>query len=536
MPRIRIRNIRIFVDSDCVHDSDCMFKIIEKIAASQSKTWLAFCFSFIVGVAVFSWAEGGEDAWPVWLYFFLFLTLAVGIFFWKNRRARLVIFCLSFFIFGALRLLWALPSDTPADIKYYNNERVEIYGRISREPALNTKGVRYVLDAESVIPKDRGGMEKKVAGRLSADFPAFPRFAYGDSVRFVCLLSSPTDYGGMSYERYLASRGIQSVCYQPRLLSFSVGSRSVWGEVLRFKGFLNERIERLWNEPESSLLAGLLYGERTALPETLKDSFNRAGLSHLVAVSGYNISIVAAALLFVLIALGLYRQQAFYFSSFGIFLFVMFVGAPASALRAGLLAFIVLLGARLGRATETGRALFFAAAAMLMFSPLLLIWDTGFQLSFLAVIGLVYVSPLLSGKKEGEENGIKAVFMDATSTTLSAIIITLPLILYKFGRLSFSASVANPLVLWIIPAIMFFGFLAIVLSFIFYPLGQIIAWVVGLFLKYVIMVATYFGEERWSLDAPVPATLMIGLYAILAFVYLRARRRLSLTRKYDKKD
>ena len=129
-------------------------------------------------------------------------------------------------------------------------------------------------------------------------------------------------------------------------------------------------------------MAGLLYGERSGLPLELADNFSRTGVSHIIAVSGYNISIVALALMSLFINLGLARPRAFWLVVAGIILFVIFTGAGASVVRAGIMGLIVLLAGQLGRLSRIGNVLIFTAALMLLFNPYVLIWDAGFQLSF----------------------------------------------------------------------------------------------------------------------------------------------------------
>ena len=178
---------------------------------------------------------------------------------------------------------------------------------------------------------------------------------------------------------------------------------------------------------------------------------------------------------------------------------------------------------------------------MVLLNPFILIWDAGFQLSFLATLGLVYVSPVLkqiferhfglNGEtpplnlplKEGETTKLdifKIIFCNEILTsTLSAIIATLPFMLFTFGRISIVAPIVNVLVLWIIPWLMLLGFVAIVVSFIFYPLGQVIAWVAGLGLKYVIILAEWFGEKDWSAwEFSLPWWGMVSLYLLLIYL------------------
>ena len=178
--------------------------------------------------------------------------------------------------------------------------------------------------------------------------------------------------------------------------------------------------------------------------------------------------------------------------------FVFFTGATASVVRAGIMAVIVLLAQYLGRLSAVGRVLVYAVVVMLFFNPYLLMWDAGFQLSFLSTLGLVYLVPILEPLTEKiKVSGTSAMLLEVFITTMAAIFATMPLIMHQFGRFSVVAPLVNILVLWIIPWLMLFGFLALILSFVFFPLGQLIAWVAGLGVRYVIIVVDWFGDKSW---------------------------------------
>jgi len=256
------------------------------------------------------------------------------------------------------------------------------------------------------------------------------------------------------------------------------------------------------------------------------------------------------------IALGLWRKQAYYLVITALILFTFFTGATASVTRAAVMGFLALTAQYWGRMSRIFSAIVFAAAVMLLFNPYVLFWDAGFQLSFLALIGLVYLSPILkdviarspivhwgdvaissnsSRIKSLLNRGIAALVSLARNdtltetlfATLSAIIATFPLILYQFGRFSIIAPLVNILVLWIIPYLMLFGFLSLIISFVIFPLGQLLTYLAIFGLKYVIIVTDFFGSWRFSafqISLPLPA-------AIVLYILMRC-----LTFHYGKKN
>ena len=162
------------------------------------------------------------------------------------------------------------------------------------------------------------------------------------------------------------------------------------------------------------------------------------------------------------------RKKAFGLIVAGIIIFVLFTGASASVVRAGIMGIIVLLSKQMGRMSRIGTVLLLTAVVMTIQNPLVLVWDAGFQLSFISTCCLVYLSPIFVQrcKRLPELFGLKESFI----STISAIVATLPLILFQFGRLSIVAPIVNMLVLWIIPYLMLFGFFAKVFGFFLFPL------------------------------------------------------------------
>jgi competence protein ComEC len=264
-------------------------------------------------------------------------------------------------------------------------------------------------------------------------------------------------------------------------------------------------------------MAGMLYGSKQGFSSELMDYFSRTGVTHIIAVSGFNISIIALILMNVCVYAGLYRRQAFWLVIFFIVLFVIFTGGSASAVRAAVMGSIVLYAEKSGRTALIGYLLVYTATLMMIMNPYVLFWDAGFQLSFLATLGLVYVSPVLKTWFIFKKIPVfLSAFLDNFVSTLSAIIATLPFILFQFGTLSVVAPVVNMLVLWIIPWLMLCGFVALVVGVVFAPLGHAVAFVGHVGMVYVLMVVEWFGSNQWSAwSLSFPWWLMVVVYIVM---------------------
>lgn len=465
----------------------------------------------------------GQEGMPLFFYVYVLFIGAVllAVFFWRNKFWRFIFLSLILFLAGGLRFLSASPAGGNGHASFYNGAVANLIGWISREPTSKINETTYVVSARACAPKS--ACPEKVSGRVLVKLPLYPQYNFGDTLEIKCRLQAPENSynSDFNYQKFLAKEGIWSICASPKVISTAApvnGWLKLAKQIYNLKIFFQNQINRLWPEPQSSLMAGLLYGGKAGLPPDLTENFNRVGLSHIVAISGFNISIIATYLLFILIYAGLYRQRAFWVVVGGIIFFVIFTGASASVVRAGIMGIVVLIARQVGRLTRPGNVLVFTAAVMAAVNPYVLVWDAGFQLSFAAAMGLIYLSPILEKRLATRHNFLAHLLQAILIPTFSAIMATLPLTLWQFGRFSAVAPITNLLVLWTIPGLMLLGTLALAASFIFYPLGQAVAWVAGIGLSYVIMVAEWFGRRGWAaVEFKIPWWLMAAMYLVIIF-------------------
>jgi len=382
-----------------------------------------------------------------------------------------------------------LPTYNSQHISSYNGMKRELRVKVVTEPDKRIEYINYTVQSNELNGKIL------VRGKL------YPEYKYGDVLVIKCNFKKVNNFDEkFKYDKYLQRFGIYSLCYYPSIQYVSNDANFVIDLILKIKGKFADRIDLLYPEPQSSFLAGLLYGSRSGLPAELTENFNRTGVTHIIAISGYNISIIVVFVLSLLIRVGLFRQQAFFVTVFLIIIFVIFTGASASVVRAGIMGLIVLLAQYLSRPVQTERVLTLTLLMMLLINPYILFYDSGFQLSFLATIGLIYFSPILIRFSQHilKTKIKRGILVESLITTMSAIIFTLPLIIFQFERLSIVALFVNILILWLIPYIMLLGFISILVSYIFLLAGELISYIVYLLLNYVILLTTYFGDKTWS--------------------------------------
>jgi len=248
---------------------------------------------------------------------------------------------------------------------------------------------------------------------------------------------------------------------------------------INFHGLLsqaNKSIEKILPEPQASFLAGLLFGLDKNIPKDLLEDFNKTGTRHIIALSGYNITIIASLIMGFLLWIGFWRKHAFYIAIIAIIFFVLLTGASASVSRAAIMGILVLISQQVGRLSNPRNLLALAAFLMIFKEPTALLNNIGLQLSFAATIGIIYLSPYLKKLPE------------ILATTLSAQIAVAPIILFYFRQISLISPLANLLVLPIIPITMLAGFLATVIGVLFPLIGIFLAWPAWLFLSYEIKI------------------------------------------------
>ncbi|MFH2019589.1 MAG: ComEC/Rec2 family competence protein [bacterium] len=247
-------------------------------------------------------------------------------------------------------------------------------------------------------------------------------------------------------------------------------------------------------EPEASLAAGILLGVRRRMPWEFYQDLIKTGTVHIVAASGYNVTIVARVVMVPLLRI-LGRAWAIPAGIGAIVLYTIVAGGSAAVVRAAIMASLTLLAYYWGRATEARRLLWLTAGVMLFVNPLMIV-DVGFQLSVAATAGLLYVEPwirrLILRKKE-KESWLQRYLAEYLTPTLAANITTLPIILLTFGRISWFSPIVNMFVLPLTPLIMFLSGVAVAGGMVSFPLGRMLALILYAPLWIMVRVIKGFG-------------------------------------------
>lgn len=431
----------------------------------------------------------------VFISIILFIFRKFFIYDYKSRqKILLIIFYILFFAIGIFR--YELKDSKTLDLNLEENigNKIIITAVITEEPSKKENQTILIVEFRDIV----SDKILPISGKAIISTDVYPEFKYGDLIKIKGKLEKPENpiqmknqSGGTSFD-YVSYLAKDDISYKIDFAKTEYISSSHGNYIKSFlfsiKNAFIGNLNKVINEPESSLLSGILIGAKNSLDKKTIDNFKFSGLSHVIALSGYNITIVADLIMKCLFFLP--RAISFSGGVLGILLFIIMSGASSTAVRAGFMALIVILAQVTRRNYQAGRALIVAGLIMVMVNPKILVFDLSFQLSFLATIAIIYVSPILKNKLSviTEKFGLREI----VSSSISAQILVLPLILYKMGTLSFVALPANILVLAFIPATMFFGFITGILGFIWLPVSLLFAWITWLLLAYIIKVSEFF--------------------------------------------
>ena len=327
------------------------------------------------------------------------------------------------------------------------------------------------------------------SGRIKIQTRRFPSFNYGDLIAMSGSIEKPA----IEFADYLAKDGILGVGNFSRIELVESGHGNfIKAGLLEFKGKIIETFKNFLPAQKAALLAGITLGEREDFSKEFEDEMRQSGTTHLVALSGYNISVIALA---VVLFFGFYfsRSVSFYLSILAIVLFVLMTGAEASVVRAAIMGIIAILAKETERTFNLRNAISIAAFLMILYKPRLLVFDLGFQLSFLALLGIIYLMPAVKKFLQLEDSGFLN-WKESALTTLSAQLAVIPLLLGKFGYFPLTSFFANILILGAIPPTMALGFITGIAGFISDFLAQIFSLIVNPLLSYEILIINLFSK------------------------------------------
>ncbi len=357
-------------------------------------------------------------------------------------------------------------------------------------------------------PQVAGNTQRFYVNGILINIPKFPQYHYGDIISIFGAIKAKNRQGISSKNtKLLTDDKVVLTMYFPKIEAVKKDHNSL----LAVTSFIRQKVISLFEKTlppaSSSLFLGIVFGIKQNLPKAFAEDLRTSGVLHVVAASGMNVA-MAGGFLSAVFALIFRRQIALALSILGILFYALLAGLEPSIIRASIMGILVFSAQILGRQTLSLYGLFMAGFLMIFINPSLLS-DVGFQLSFMATLGLLYIRPIL-------QNGASLIGEDLATTT-AAQAATLPILLANFGSYSLWSVVVNGLVLWSVPVLMVLGALAAVTGIVFEPLGKIFLYLGFPFLLYFQQMVSLFANFGGSVKLDFfPWQFVLGYYCFLA--------------------
>lgn len=447
----------------------------------------------------------------------------------RDSTSPLFLMTVAFCAFGVGMLRLHLEESAISPLYELEGKQVQITARIVREP--EDRGTSTHLQ---VTPLNESKYaDEQILVRVDRFVAIQNNFAYGDVVSVSGTIERPTSFatdGGRTfdYPGYLKARGVEYMIPFGDITLLTKSSGGFIGQLFALKQKSMEVIETYITEPYAGLGEGVLLGVKRAIGADLEATFRETGIIHIVVLSGYNIMIVVEFVMF-LLSFWFFPRTRMVLGIIAVSLFAIMVGLSATVVRASTMAILLLIARATGHTYAVLRALVFAGVCMLCINPYLLVHDPGFQLSFLATLGLIILSPYIEKRLARVPTfvGIRS-FLTAT---LATQITVLPLLLYHTGMFSVVAIFVNVLVLPMVTVAMLLTFLTGVIGTLTSVGGIGVGYLAYLSLKYIVTIAEFFGAFPFasiSIEA-FPFFLVVVAYLVLAVCIWMIARTASET-------
>lgn len=439
---------------------------------------------------------------------------------WAGASYRNWSLALLAFALGGLRFSFVAQNS---DVAQYNNlGGMTIEGVIVAEPDVRDDRVELRLAAESVT---RIGTTVPTSGLILVQAPVTTNARYGDRVAATGELIVPSVSDTFSYRDYLARSGVFSIMRDTSVEVRESGeNQSVFRSIFDLKDQAHQFIARSLPEPSAGLLTGILLGDSRGLSPDVSDAFSAVGASHIIAISGFNMAILSGVVMGLLGRLQIRPRPAAFIALLVIVVYTLLVGATPAVVRAAIMSSLLVIGSLIRRKTYVPASLAFVAVLMSLQNPTIL-WDVGFQLSFFATLGLaLFATPLTRWLNDRLRSWFPArpativgdVLGDALMVSIAAQIMTLPLILLYFERLSIVALLVNLLIIPIQSYLMVIGLAATLLAFVVPAVAQLLYWLDMLLLGWTLGIVREFARLPFAETAlKVDSRLIAGFYLVM---------------------
>ena len=434
----------------------------------------AFCFGVLIGPLFLSLEKG---------MLVLCLGFLATVFFLRSSPLRFVLMVIAALFVGMVRVQEADLARQAQAWETVFGQEVRVQGRVRGE--VETRGSGKQFEIDHVVVRDQ-----PLDGAIHVRGATDRLLAHGADVMFVCRVEKPEPIETFRYDQYLMSQGVFALCERPKHLDVRGSRVGILGQLFSVKVAIVARLGKIFPEPHASFLSGLVFGGSSTLSPELRDAFARTGTAHILAASGFNVSLITLVLLRFLLQTRLGRRRTVILTASLLVVYTLMAGATASVVRAAIMAGVLLFGLLVKRRADMLNLLLLAGVALLFWNPHQLLYDVGFQLSFAATAALLYVAPRMTEWFVflPERFGLRESFV----ASLAATLVTAPILFWHFGTLSLISPLVNLVILPFIPSVMAGTFGVLVVSVLSTRLALLFALPVWLLSSFQLFITQQF--------------------------------------------
>jgi len=473
----------------------------------KSDIFIYLLSSFMIGVLFASFFINS--------FYFILIALIVAFIligvFWKNNLDVLG-FCLVVFSLGMFCYSFSLFKIENNYLTKFDNQEVSLEGRVCEEVK------RGLLKKEIVVCFEKG--------RALVFDSNNSRVGFGDKILVKGVLKIPEKYEDFDYRGYLAKDGISVLFNFPQIEIIEKGNNPF---IFYLKDRAREEIKKDMPFKEGVVIEGMILGDDSRMDKDLKARLNASGLSHAIAISGSHMVLFSFMLFELLMIFGFWRKQAQIAVIIFTIFYIVLVGMPASAVRSGIMICLLLLSQLIGRQSSAWRTIIIAGFLIVFENPLALKFDLGFQLSFLAVIGMMFVGPSINYYLNQLFKDRLKYLREIIVMTLSAQFFVIPVLINSFNSVSLVSVFSNVFAAPLLPLIMALGILFPFIGIIIPLLGWFISLFCTIFVSVLLFIVYVSSSVPFAfLKADIPFCLFLIVYIPLCYLIFKKTKKKDL--------
>lgn len=366
---------------------------------------------------------------------------------------------------------------------------------------IEIKGIKLLLNLKKSKNKSLQNKENRYLSNKNSKNSSF-KLKYGDKIEFYLEYEKPStarNYMGFDYSNYLKTKkifGTVNLKEEDVEIISHDNSNIILRKIYELRNLMKTKIEKLLPKETSGLCLGMLIGETSGIEENMQENFRDSNLSHILAVSGANVSYIIVSITYIFNKMYLRKRLSKIISIILLILFMLLTGCTSSVNRACIMAILMLIAELLYRKSDVYNNLAISALILLIINPYSLL-DIGFQLSYMGTIGIVFLHDKI-GNFIKINNKIVKYFFEMISVTTCANLAIIPIMMFHFNTISLTFYFSNIIVGPILGIVVIIGFIMFFISLIFTPISSLIAIVLNLMLKFIIKIAEITANMPFS--------------------------------------